>query len=395
MQPNQIKSSIVTIAKFVDQPQVVKKVSDSIPAVLIGGSTLYAALDTFSNNENNSNQDKKKKFTKNSIVLATTVAASLIAARGLPFKINGKQIFKGFIEAPNVNQIKEKATELLKTNTDVNVKNILNKITENKILSLKDLNKLKENNLLETLIPSPKAKNVKEIFGEIFDLSMLGAIPVIGGITGGIIADKVNGENVKETLPNKVKEGFYQFFANIFLCNVGAGLALGGLEGISNLPNILKNKFNIENQAINLLNKANTRIPRAVGMIAGIGLVGVFGGSKIANIIGDKIINPLMNGGKPKENKEPERTPELVDIALHTDDIATVGVLSGFKWIEPVLPLMYTLSGYRAGIGYRNHIHGAKQNNTNHTSNKTHGQYAFTSKNIELENILEKRFKKS
>ena len=49
-----------------------------------------------------------------------------------------------------------------------------------------------------------------------------------------------------------------------------------------------------------------------------------------------------------------ERKPELLDMALHTDDIATAGVLSGFKWIEPMLPLMYTISGYRAGIGYRN-----------------------------------------
>ena len=49
-----------------------------------------------------------------------------------------------------------------------------------------------------------------------------------------------------------------------------------------------------------------------------------------------------------------ERTPEVLDIGLHTDDIATVSLLSGLKWIEPALPLMYTISGYRAGIGYRN-----------------------------------------
>ena len=43
-----------------------------------------------------------------------------------------------------------------------------------------------------------------------------------------------------------------------------------------------------------------------------------------------------------------------MDIALHADDIATAGILSGFKWIEPALPFMYFISGYRAGIGYRN-----------------------------------------
>ncbi len=34
--------------------------------------------------------------------------------------------------------------------------------------------------------------------------------------------------------------------------------------------------------------------------------------------------------------------------------MATVGVMSGLKWIEPLLPGLYALSGYRAGIGYRN-----------------------------------------
>jgi len=63
------------------------------------------------------------------------------------------------------------------------------------------------------------------------------------------------------------------------------------------------------------------------------------------------------NGGFARKHHKDlydERKPELLDMALHTDDIATAGVLSGFKWIEPMLPLMYTISGYRAGIGYRN-----------------------------------------
>ena len=49
-----------------------------------------------------------------------------------------------------------------------------------------------------------------------------------------------------------------------------------------------------------------------------------------------------------------ERKPEALDICLHSDDIATIAVMSGFKWIEPSLPILYTISGYRSGIGYRN-----------------------------------------
>jgi hypothetical protein len=41
-------------------------------------------------------------------------------------------------------------------------------------------------------------------------------------------------------------------------------------------------------------------------------------------------------------------------MGLHLDDVATVAVMSGLKWIEPALPILYSISGYRAGIGYRN-----------------------------------------
>ena len=49
-----------------------------------------------------------------------------------------------------------------------------------------------------------------------------------------------------------------------------------------------------------------------------------------------------------------ERRPEALDISLHIDDIASVGFMSGVKWIGPILPALYSISGYRAGIGYRN-----------------------------------------
>ena len=79
------------------------------------------------------------------------------------------------------------------------------------------------------------------------------------------------------------------------------------------------------------------------------------GGSYIANFLSKKVINPLF--GQKKDDKKgiySERKPEALDIALHADDIATAGVLSGLKWIEPALPVMYFVSGFRAGTGYRN-----------------------------------------
>jgi len=204
---------------------------------------------------------------------------------------------------------------------------------KSKVLSMSEIKQLErvDRKLFDKLIPPPENLSSKDIFSEIGWLSIVGAVPVAGGVAGGVVADAVTGEDVKKTLPNKVKEGAYQYLANIFLCNIGAGAALAILE-----------KNNIK-----------SRLARGVGMVAGILVTGVIGGSKIANIIGDKVINPML-GEKKRVKKGDERTPELLDLSLHTDDIATISMLSGLKWIEPALPVFYTVSGYRAGIGYRN-----------------------------------------
>ena len=127
-------------------------------------------------------------------------------------------------------------------------------------------------------------------------------------------------------MPDKINEGIYQYLANIFMCNIGAGMALSILENL------------------NITSKS----ARAIGMVSGIFLTGVLGGSKIANLISQKIIAPITKSAKK------ERKPEALDVCLHTDDIATVSLLSGLKWIEPALPILYSVSGYKAGIGYRN-----------------------------------------
>ena len=186
-------------------------------------------------------------------------------------------------------------------------------------------------NFLNKLIPEPDNIDSKEIFSEIGRLSFLGLVPVIGGISGGILGDKLSGDNWKERIPNKIKEGAYQYLANIFLCNVGAGIALALME-----------KSGVKSKS-----------SRALGMVGGIVSTGIIGGSVIANVIGNKIINPLF-GSKDKKALYSERKPEALDVGLHVDDIATVAVMSGLKWIEPALPVMYSISGYRAGIGYRN-----------------------------------------
>ena len=184
--------------------------------------------------------------------------------------------------------------------------------------------------LFDRLIPEPENISAKDIKNEIGRLSLYGFIPIAGGVAGGIMGDVFTEKKVtKEKMSDRIKEGSYQYLANIFLCNVGAGLALAGLEKM----------------------KIKSKMARAVGMVGGIVATGIVGGSSIANYIGKKIINPLFDG---KNTKSTERKPEAMDICLHTDDIATVAVMSGLKWIEPALPILYGVSGYRSGIGYRN-----------------------------------------
>ena len=213
--------------------------------------------------------------------------------------------------------------------------NILNK-AKTKVLSYKEVKTLADkfskvkdgNKMFDKLIPEPENITSKEIFSQIGYLSLYGAVPVVGGVTGGVVADVLTKDDYKKNLPDKVSEGVYQYLANIFMCNVGAGAALALLEK----------------------NNVTSKAARAVGMTLGIILTGIVGGSKIANLISDKVVSPIISPDK----KPAERKPEALDMFMHSDDIATVSVLSGLKWIEPALPVLYGVSGYRAGVGYRN-----------------------------------------
>lgn len=355
-------SALNTFGKFLDQPILVAKFNKAVPLLLAGGACAYVAQDSLKADES----ERKKRAVKTGVTLGVTVASAL-AAPHIASKLTKRPLSHSLSTIVESN--KDLVDKFVKNSKlDEQTVGILNK-SKNKILKFSEVKtifeKLKnvENGkeFLEKLIPSPQNVSAKDIFSEIGYLSIYGVIPVIGGISGGIAADKItDSENWKKKVPDKIKEGSYQYLANIFMCNVGAGIALGILEKIG----------------------IQSKIGRALGITLGIVISGIIGGSKIANLIGDKLIDPLCNKMKKNTNdkdifdidftkkqnyydvynftsvkndkKVVERTPELLDIGLHTDDIATVSLLSGLKWIEPALPIMYTLSGYRAGIGYRN-----------------------------------------
>lgn len=322
---------IKIVGKFLDQPLLVAKFKKTVPYILGTGGALYIAntvkkADTY---------EKKSVAIKTGLTMSATIASALLA----PTIVN--KMFK--VQSKNINEIKCNNKTLVdqfvkNTNLNSEIKGILEKSKE-KILYLSEIKKLNESFsnsknkrvFFDKLIPNPENITSKEIFSEIGRLSVLGLIPVIGGISGGVVGDALTDKNWQEKIPNKVKEGTYQYLANIFLCNVGAGLALALME-----------KAGVKSKS-----------QRAVGMICGIVMTGIIGGSAIANLIGNKLINPIF-GEKSTKGLYEERKPEALDIGLHTDDIATVAVMSGLKWIEPALPIMYSISGFRAGIGYRN-----------------------------------------
>ena len=352
---------ISSIGKFIDQPLIVNSLQRKMPAILIGSATAFGVYDTFKKPK----EERKTAAAKNAITLAVTVAASLLGTRGL--KIKGKRIIPGLMENVPKSDVVKKQTDaindFIKTSTpkDNEILTILNK-AKTKILNLKEADTLitqipedtkGKQELFNVIFSQNKDITSKEIFSEIGRLSLMGAVPVAGGITGGMLADKVTKTETKESKANKIKEGVYQYLANIFMCNVGAAGALFGAEQLQKAGKIQK----------------LTPTKKLGVILGGITATGIIGGSYIANFISKKFLDPMFD--KDKHHKGhgkslyAERKPEPLDVALHADDIATAGVLSGFKWIEPALPIMYLISGYRAGTGYRN-------NNKDHHRHASH-----------------------
>ncbi len=333
--------------KYLDQPLLLSKFKKAVPPLFIGGSALYTAKKVYEAPE-----DKKKHTAINTGAVLTATVASALAAPKIASKIIGKTYEKYCAKDIIKNNTKIVDEFLSKQKVSEKTENVLQK-AKSKILSFKDikfldkeLTKTKEGTkVYKEILPEPDNITSKDIKNEIGRLSIIGFIPVAGGIAGGLAGEQMTDKKItKEHLGNRIKEGAYQYLANIFLCNIGAGIALAGLE-----------KANVHSKSA-----------RALGMIGGIVTTGIIGGSTIANFIGKKVINPIFDGKTKEERKKEslnsERTPEVLDICLHSDDIATIAVMSGLKWIEPTLPILYGISGYRAGIGYRN---GKKYNELN------------------------------
>ncbi len=176
-------------------------------------------------------EERRKEGLKTAITLFGTVL-SAIAAPKIASKLTKRNPFPSTCEV--INRNKELVNNFISENPNTKIKGILEK-SKNKVLSICEVSKLfsEHKEFANKLIPPPENIQAKDIFKEIGYLSIFGAIPVVGGITGGIVADKVTNKDWKEKVPDKINEGIYQYLANIFLCNIGAGTALGILEKLN------------------------------------------------------------------------------------------------------------------------------------------------------------------
>jgi len=264
-------NSLKVFGKYLDQPRLVSRFSRAVPPLLSLAASGIVLDSTY-----RAPEDKRQKvFIRNGLTMFGAVASSLYAP---------KIISKMFRTAPKLvksKELREYNTALVdefvsQNRVSIETNKILQKIKMD-VLNMKEIKTLSEEledkELLNKLIPEPENISSKDIFSEIGRLSVFGLIPVLGGIAGGIAGDRLTCDDYRDKIPNKIKEGAYQYLANIFLCNIGAGAALGILE-----------KMNIKSKSA-----------RALGMVTGIILTGVIGGSAIANLIGRKVITGVLN----------------------------------------------------------------------------------------------------
>jgi len=352
-----LSQNIDAFGKYLDQPAVMRNLKRAMPwtaGVIAAG---YGIYDIYKAPE----KEKKKTAIRDFLVMSFALGSGFIATKGIKIgklKVPGLDDLHGKIHQHNHHHhhdIDNILADLTKTGKNT-LAGLVKKVKDKEYLKISEVSMLHkglkeiapEKRIIADVIPDSHIHTPKEMKQELLFLTGVGTVPVLGGIAGGMLADKINGENVREKSKNKLKEGFFQYAANITLCNAGAGTALWAMGD------------RVKNKGL-----------RLAGMMTGVIGVGILLGGTIANFVGKNFINPVIDGNPDKTPKghhkhgqhhfnhmfkdiNSERKPEPLDLALHIDDVASVGFLSGMKWIGPILPALYSVSGYRAGIGYRN-----------------------------------------
>ena len=160
-------------------------------------------------------------------------------------------------------------------------------------------------------------------FENMFKVMGLATSAVLGGLLGGLVADK------KENRKPKLKEAVHQFLGNVV-----TPITIVGIAG----QQIKKRN----------LSWANEIIMSGVAAIAGVG-AGVTGGNWIASKVNKAIF---------KENDD--RRLSVKDFGIHIDDLLTVLALTPLGdsikgFISKALPAIFLICGYEAGTKSAQH----------------------------------------
>ncbi len=375
------KVNLRALGHYLDQPNVVRsstKVAGAAGVVGLGALMGYDAWKAIP-------QDRKKVLIRDGIVLGATTAGTLAAAAVLmkppsrkliqyemkelgeklvklkdqypviqqllkaqPFEQRQqlsvrefKDLIQGMRDTPKLNKALDKA----KVEADLDE---LLPIGDNEVLEGKDFKQLSKA-IWQKLTKVEQKGDISVKEGELWkmrDFFSVGLASVISGGLGGALANKINHVQDPDANVNMCKEGIFQFVANIALCAVGASAGLVAVE----LPQV--------QGALQKLGTSGAKVGKFGIIGAGLSL-GILGGGKIANQLGTKVVNPFfdkMQGKVPQPQNAPEkRRIEFADAILHVDDLPTALALAGMEIMEPFIPLFFAFSGYRTGIGYRNH----------------------------------------
>lgn len=368
------KTSARAIGHYVEQPGLLYKVEKGAYTLGAIGLTGLGISDVYKAEP----EEKKKVLKRDAIVLSATAATTMLGAIGFKWmrpvemKTFAEDVLKPLREhipelkkkypdiAPLLEKLHNNAEKTWELKTRMGGSKVRDKLSVAEFKQLvagfnkkgkegiEDLNKILDPDEAGTGNFFHDVKEDLKTAGAFFATGLLACL---GGLGGGIAASKLNHDSSPEKTANMVKEGIFQFIANIALCAVGAGTAMSAL-------NITPIKA-----ALKRMGAAGKGL-RIAGIGAGLSL-GIFGGGVIANKLGQNFINPMLDKmqGKtpqPVNKNEGKRKIEFWDAILHLDDLPTALALAGVAIVEPFIPLFFAFSGYRTGIGYRNdgHSHG-------------------------------------
>jgi hypothetical protein len=166
------------------------------------------------------------------------------------------------------------------------------------------------------------------------------AIPFLGvglasvgsGVLAGFLANHLQGKGEKND--DVVKEGIFQYVANIAMCGfgAGAGLAISNALGFTKFRNPLA---------------------RFATVVSGLG-AGIYAGALIANPLSNFVETQLKRRNTAPHPPSGGRKLEFADGVLHIDDIPTAFSVAGVQALKPWISPFFLMSGIKTAYGYRN-----------------------------------------